>query len=84
MSELFFVIKMVLFSALLLMALQFKVGRWTLEQRAENLIYRSQLAGEIQDIARGAVVVGQEGWTWISNKAAAVTGAVTEDSEQEK
>jgi hypothetical protein len=65
MSELFFVIKTALFSVLLLMTLQMKVGRLTLEQHSEKWIYESKLGNEMQIVARGALKAGHEGWSWI-------------------
>ena len=64
MSEFFFVVKTVLFSVLVLMVLQMKVGGATLEKQSEAWIYHSRVGGEMQAVARGAVRAGYEGWDW--------------------
>ncbi len=65
MSEFFFVVKTALFSALVLMVLQMKIGGTTLEQHSESWIYHSRVGGEMQAVARGAVRAGHEGYDWI-------------------
>jgi hypothetical protein len=68
MSEFFFVVKTALFSALVLMVLQMKIGGSTLEQHSETWIYHSRVGGELQHVARGAVRAGHEGWDWVKVK----------------
>ncbi|CAN5608905.1 hypothetical protein BH10BDE1_BH10BDE1_21460 [soil metagenome] len=64
MSEFFFVVKTVLFSALVLMLLQMKVGGSSLEHQAESWIYQSRAGAEVQAVARGAIKAGQVGYGW--------------------
>ncbi len=80
MSEFFFVVKTALFSALLLMVLQMKVGGSTLEQHSEHMIYESRMGTEMQTIARGAVKAGQEGWAWIKFQTEGKFGSQIEKS----
>ena len=65
MSEFFFVVKTALFSALVLMVLQMKIGGTTLERHSEGWIYQSRVGGELQTVARGALRAGYEGFDWI-------------------
>lgn len=65
MSEFFFVVKTMLFSFLLLMVLQMKVGSSTVEQHSERWIYESRVGNEIQAVASGAVRAGYDGWSWL-------------------
>ena len=69
MSEFFFVLKTILFSALVLMVLQMRVGGATLEQHSESWIYHSKVGGEMQAVARGAVRAGYEGVDWLRSQA---------------
>lgn len=79
MSEFFFVVKTVLFSALVLMVLQMKVGGSTLEQHSEAWIYHSRVGGEMQSVARGAVKAGYEGWDWVKVQTQGKFGALNSD-----
>lgn len=69
MSEFWFVVKTALFSALVLVVLQLKVGGLTLEEHTERKIYRSRVGTEIQAVARGAVRAGQDGFSWVKFQA---------------
>lgn len=68
MSEFFFVIKTVLFSFLVLLAFQMKIGRSTIEQHSERFIYESRVGNELQAVAQGAVRAGHNGWSWIQER----------------
>lgn len=82
MSEFFFVLKTVLFSALLLMVLQMKVGGETLENHSEYWIYRSRVGGEMQNVAKGAVHAGYEGWSWLKSQTREVSKGIQESSDE--
>lgn len=76
MSEFFFVLKTVLFSALLLMLLQLRIGGSTVEQHAESWIYHSRIGNEMQAVARGAVKAGQEGYAWAREQTRDVSASI--------
>ena len=54
MGDLFFVIKMSIYTLVLIIILQVKVGPTTLEQKLYNVTHQSELAGVIQGVAQGA------------------------------
>lgn len=54
MGDLLFVIKMTIYTLILVVILQVKIGPTTLEQKLYNLTHQSQLAGAIQGVAQGA------------------------------
>ena len=83
MSEFFFVVKTVLFSALVLMVLQMKVGGSTLEQHSEAWIYHSRVGGEMQAVARGAVKAGYEGWDWVKLQTKGKFSALSGDDSSD-
>lgn len=68
MSEFFFVLKIALFSALVLLVLQFRVGGVTLEEHTERRIYRSRIGSEMRAVAHGAVNAGHDGWAWVKDQ----------------
>jgi hypothetical protein len=78
MSEFFFVVKTILFSALLLMLLQMKISGSTLEQHAEGWIYHSRMGAEMQSVARGAVKAGHEGFSWVREQTRDVSASIHE------
>lgn len=80
MSELFFVIKTALFSVLVLLVLQMKLGGSTLEKHSEDWIYHSRAGSEMQSVARGAVKAGYEGWDWVKVQ----TSSVVRDVKRER
>jgi hypothetical protein len=86
MSEFFFVVKTALFSALLLMILQMKVGGSTLEQQAEGWIYHSRAGVEMKSMARGAIRAGREGFNWAREQthdvSASIHNATAEESAE--
>jgi hypothetical protein len=81
MSEFFFVAKTVLFSALVLMILQIRVGGTTLEQHSESWIYHSSVGGEMQAVARGVLRAGYEGVDWLRFQT---QQKVSEESSRER
>ncbi len=54
MGDLFFLIKMTIYTVIVVILLQVKVGPTTLEQKLQELTHHSQLAGHIQGVAQGA------------------------------
>ncbi len=82
MSEFFFVFKTVLFSALVLMLLQLRLGETTLEQKAEGWIYQSRLGNEMQTVARGAIRAGREGFVWASDRTSEIADSIETKEER--
>lgn len=54
MGDLFFMVKMMVYTLIIVVILQVKVGPTTLEQKLQNLTHHSQLASQIQGVAQGA------------------------------
>jgi hypothetical protein len=54
MGDLFFVLKMMIYTLILVVLLQVKVGPTTMEQKLQHLTHNSQLAGTLQAVAQGA------------------------------
>ncbi len=54
MGDLFFVVKMMVYTLILVVILQVKVGPTTLEQKLQRLTHQSELAGTLQEVAQGA------------------------------
>jgi len=87
MSEFFFVVKTVLFSFLVLLGFQMKVGRATVEQHSERFIYESRVGNELQAVAQGAVRAGHNGWSWIQENVGGIkisTGSSSSSSEEKR
>lgn len=70
MSELFFVLKCLVWTAILTVALQIKVGGMSLEARAENWLERSEASIYVQSVAAGGALA-------ISNFAHSVKNGVS-------
>ena len=54
MGDLIFVIKMCIYTLVLIVILQVKVGPTTLEQKLYEFTHQSHLAGQLQGVAQGA------------------------------
>ena len=54
MGDLIFVIKMCVYTLVLIVLLQVKLGPTTLEQKLYEFTHQSQLAGQLQGVAQGA------------------------------
>lgn len=66
MSELLFVIKTFLFTVVLVMMMQIKIGDNTLEQQSHSLIQKSAITSWLQEAAAGGVVLIQKGASQVS------------------
>ena len=61
MGDLFFILRMAIYTFFLVVILQVKVGSSTLEQKLHNLTHQSELAGFTQGIAQGgAAFIGKQ------------------------
>ncbi|HRK08726.1 MAG TPA: hypothetical protein PLZ57_13225 [Pseudobdellovibrionaceae bacterium] len=65
MGELSFVVKSFIFSALLISALQFRVGGSTLEATSEAWIRQAPLPRLLHEVAQGAVHLSKEVWSTV-------------------
>ncbi len=54
MGDIFFVIRMSIYTVIMIIILQVKVGPTTLEEKLYQFTHQSQLAGAIQGVAQGA------------------------------
>lgn len=68
MGELSFVVKSFIFSALLISALQFRVGDSTLEATSEAWIREAPLPGLLHEVAKGAVHLSKEVWATVKGQ----------------
>lgn len=65
MDGFFFTVKTLIASFLLLFLLQIKVSGTSVEERAETLIYESAASQTFGSVARGAIQVTKDGWSWV-------------------
>lgn len=61
MSELFFVIKTFLFTIVIVLMMQIKIGDSTIEQSSHSFIQKSAITGWLQEAAAGGIVLIQRG-----------------------
>lgn len=54
MGDLFFVIKMCIYTLVIVVLMQVKIGPTTIEQKVIEITHQSQLAGVLQGVAQGA------------------------------
>ena len=54
MGDLFFLIKMSIYTVIIVIAMQVKIGPTTIEQKVIEFTHHSQLAGNLQQVAQGA------------------------------
>lgn len=54
MGDLFFLIRMTVYTLIFVMIMQIKIGTSTLEQKVIHITHESQMAGVFQNIAQGA------------------------------
>jgi hypothetical protein len=64
MSEFFFVLKTMIFAILLILCLQIKIGKTTLEQRSLEWMHQSAAIEALRGVADGAVIASGEGYQW--------------------
>ena len=55
MGDLFFIIRMSVYTLIIVLIMQIKIGPQTVEQKVINFTHKSQFAGVIQEVAQGAV-----------------------------
>ena len=68
MGDLFFVIKMGVYTFLLVILMQIKVGSTTIEQRVIEFTHHSTLAGHMQEVAEGAAHFFGVKYDWVLKK----------------
>lgn len=69
MGDLFFVLKMSVFTVVIVLLMQIKVGSQTLEQRFIDITHQSQVAGMIQGVSQNAA-------TFLGDQYNNITGLV--------
>lgn len=67
MGDLFFLLRMTVYTLIFVMIMQVKIGETTLEQRVIEVTHHSQMAGLLQGVAQGAA-------TFIGNQYDRFTG----------
>lgn len=77
MGDLFFVIKMTVYTLILVILMQIKIGSTTLEQKVIEVTHHSQLAGYLQEVAQGAA-------TFVGNQYTRLTGKIKKTPFVEK
>jgi hypothetical protein len=80
MGELSFVVKSFVFSALLISALQFRVGGSTLEATSEAWIREAPLPRLLQEVAKGAVQLSKEVWTTVRGQFEEASDQVSDEA----
>ncbi len=55
MGDLLFILKMTVYTVIIVIIMQVKIGSTTIEQKAIELTHNSQIAGVLQSVAQGAV-----------------------------
>lgn len=58
----FFVVKSLVVTAVIVMLLQFEVGGHTLESRAEKWLVSSEVSSQLRQVAGGAIKISQDLW----------------------
>lgn len=84
MAEFMFVFKTALFSVLLLVLLQMKVGSATIEQHSESWIYGSRVGHELNSVAHGAVRAGHEAFSWVKSQTSEERSAPSRSRNRER
>ncbi len=54
MGDIFFILRMIIYTLILVVILQVKVGPTTLEQKLHQMTHQSELAGSLQGVAQSA------------------------------
>ena len=70
MGDLFFFIKMVLFTFALMMLMQAKIGTRTVEENVLQWTQRSEIAQEVKKVAEGAIAITSKAYARIKDQAA--------------
>ena len=68
MGDLFFVIKMFIYTLILVVFMQVKVGTTTVEEKILYWTHQSELAGNFQNIAQGAIRFMSDQIYWFKGK----------------
>ena len=64
MSEIFFVLKSILITVVIVTCLQIKIGPKTVEERSLTWMHRSVAIDALRGVADGAVVAIENGYAW--------------------
>jgi hypothetical protein len=63
-SEIFFVLKTMLITVVIVTCLQIKIGQRTVEERSLSWMHRSVAIDALRGVADGAVVAIENGYSW--------------------
>ncbi len=75
MSEMFFVIKVFLFSALMMALLQIRVGDHNIEQHSQNWLHSSSVVQVLNNVSLGASRAITNGYRYVRGEMGAQLGA---------
>jgi hypothetical protein len=81
MSDLFFVIRMVIITAVLLIVMQIKVGTVTIERSAQEWMHSSSMIASLQKVAGGAVKFLSQGYKTVATSIDSGVGKVFHSGE---
>jgi hypothetical protein len=84
MSELFFVIKVFLFTVVVMAVMQIKVGEQSLEQRSSHWLRTSSLVDVLNSVSVGASKALNDGYHYIKNSMNAKLGFNDSKDDSEK
>jgi hypothetical protein len=65
MNEFFFVIKSLIMTVVLILLMQIKIGKQTVEQHSLNWLHESTATQALRGVADGAVSVGESSYDWL-------------------
>lgn len=81
MSEFFYVMKCLIFSMIVVLVMQFKIGSETIEQRSYKILTASVITQTIHQVAEGAILITKKGYEEISKKANEGLSAIRENNK---
>lgn len=64
MSEVFSVLKTLVITVVVIVAMQIEVDGMTLEKKSHLFLTQSAFAGHIHSVAKGAIKASKEGYVW--------------------
>lgn len=67
MGEFMFVVKTFIFTLILVVVMQIKVGGFTLEEHSLDWLHESSAVRELQEVAQGAIRASKSGYRTVSN-----------------
>ena len=67
MGEFMFVVKTFIFTLILVVIMQIKIGGFTIEEHSLDWLHESSVVRELQEVAQGAIRASKSGYKTVSN-----------------